>query len=171
MRYIHIKFITILVTILFNSAYSEESLTVSSKALTAAMAQRVAIEALNTCSKLGYQAAVAVVGRNGNLIAFIRDPLSGPHTIDISEKKAFTSASTRVASGSLVDMQNLNFSDKLIIIKGGLPISIGGYVYGGVGVLAAVGIKAKLMMMKYVLGQELMQLKKILNFSNKTKQS
>ncbi|MEJ2115753.1 MAG: heme-binding protein [Gammaproteobacteria bacterium] len=137
MRYIHIKFIIILIIVLFNSAHSEESLTVGSKTLTAAMAQRVAIEALNTCSKLGYQAAAAVVGRNGNLIAFIRDPLSGPHTIDISEKKAFTSASTRVASGSLVDMQHLNFSDKLITIKGGLPISVAGYVYGGVGVSGA----------------------------------
>lgn len=119
------------------NVHSDGDLTVESKLLTAAMAQRVAMEALNACDKLGYQVAVAVVGRNGNLIAFVRDPLSGPHTIDISEKKAFTSASTRVATASLKDLQTLNFSERLITVQGGLPIAIGGYVYGGVGVSGA----------------------------------
>ncbi len=124
-------------TLSINIAQSEEALTIESKSLTAEMAQRVAVEALDACDKLGYQVAAAVVGRDGNLLAFSRDPLSGPHTIDISEKKAFTSASTRVASTALKDRPTLNFSDRLITVQGGVPIAIGGYVYGGVGVSGA----------------------------------
>ena len=120
-----------------NQLFAEDELTVSSSTLSAHSALIVATAALEKCEKLGYQVGVSVVGRNGNLIAFVRDPLSGPHTIDISEKKAFTSASTRVATSQLSDRPTLNFSDRLIILQGGLPISIGGHLYGGVGVSGA----------------------------------
>ena len=130
-------FIAVLLMIYASQLYAQDDLTVSSSTLSARLAQQVASVALHECAKLGYQVGVAVVDRGGNLLAFIRDPLSGAHTIDISEKKAFTSASTRVATGQLSNNSTLNFSERLITLQGGLPISIGGHIYGGVGVSGA----------------------------------
>ncbi|MDW3094281.1 MAG: heme-binding protein [Gammaproteobacteria bacterium] len=109
----------------------------SSKILSSSLSQQAAMAALSACTKLGYQVGVAVVDRNGNLLAFVRDPLAGPHTIELSDKKAFTSASTRVSTRALKNQHTLNFSERLITVKGGLPISIAGYVYGGIGVSGA----------------------------------
>lgn len=116
---------------------ASEKQVLETKVLSTHMAQRVAAAALHACDELGYQVGVAVVGRNGNLLAFLRDPLSGPHTIDISQKKAYTSASTRVPTAQLSDQRTLNFADRLITVQGGLPINLGGYLYGGVGVSGA----------------------------------
>ena len=127
----------VLLTACVSQLQAESGLTVSSSTLSARLAQQVASVALHACEKLGYQVGASVVDRSGNLLAFVRDPLSGPHTIDISEKKAFTSASTRVASAQLNNNPTLNFSDRLITLQGGLPVSIGGHIYGGVGVSGA----------------------------------
>ena len=131
--------IHLLLSLLFLSAatQAEDEVVIVSKVLVASLAQRAATAALNTCDQLGYQVGVSVVDRNGNLMAFVRDPLSGPHTIDISEKKAFTSASTRVSTASLHNRPTLNFADRLITVRGGMPISIGGNLYGGIGVSGA----------------------------------
>lgn len=136
MRYIVISIIYIAIFSI-TTIQADEKLTVETKSLSTKMALRVAEAALHACDEMGYQVGVSVVGRYGNLIAFLRDPRSGPHTIDISEKKAFTSASTRVPTAQLSDMRTLNFSDRLITLKGGLPIDIGGHVYGAVGVSGA----------------------------------
>ena len=120
-----------------SSLQAEEALTVETKTLTLPMALRVAQAALDACDAMGYQVGVSVVGRNGNLVALVRDPLSGPHTIAISRKKAFTSASTRVPTSQLLDRPNLNFEGQLITLTGGVPIRLGGYLYGGVGVSGA----------------------------------
>ena len=116
---------------------AEDALTVETKTLSMSMALRVAQAALDACDALGYQVGVSVVGRSGNLIALLRDPLSGPHTITISKKKAFTSVSTRVPTSQLSDRPNLNFEGRLLTLMGGMPISLGGYLYGGVGVSGA----------------------------------
>ena len=120
-----------------SSIQAGEALTVETRSLSVALAHRVAQAALETCDALGYQVGVSVVGRNGHLIAFLRDPLSGPHTVSISRKKAYASASTRVPSAQLSDRPDLNFEGRLITLMGGLPISLGGYLYGGVGVSGA----------------------------------
>ena len=117
--------------------HAEEKQVLETKVLSLHMAQRVAAAALHACDEMGYQVGVAVVGRNGNLVAFLRNPLAGPHTIDISQKKAYTSASTRVPTAQLTDRRTLNFADRLITVQGGLPINLGGYLYGGVGVSGA----------------------------------
>ena len=123
--------------LLMSGLQASEKQVLETKVLSTHMAQRVAAAALHACDELGYQVGVAVVGRNGNLLAFLRDPLSGPHTIDISQKKAYTSASTRVPTAQLSDRRTLNFADRLITVQGGLPINLGGYLYGGVGVSGA----------------------------------
>ncbi len=112
--------------------------TVGLRLLTAEMAVLMARTAFDECTRRGYQVAVAVVGREGNLQAFVRDPLAGSHTIEISLKKAYTSAATREASGFLGTVEpRLDSFAELTTIRGGLPVSIGGRYYGGVGVSGA----------------------------------
>jgi len=58
------------------------------------MALQAATTALEQCRADGYSVSVAVVDRAGVLLALVRDPTAGPHTIGSSQGKAFTSAST-----------------------------------------------------------------------------
>ena len=135
MRYM--KTYLMIIFLLFVKISNAEDVFVSSKLLSSSLSQQAAMAALSACTKLGYQVGVAVVDRNGNLTAFVRDPLAGPHTIGLSDKKAFTSASTRVPTAELNNQRTLNFSERLITVKGGLPISIAGHIYGGIGVSGA----------------------------------
>jgi uncharacterized protein GlcG (DUF336 family) len=82
--------------------------------------------------------AVAVVDRFGNLISFLRDPLSGSHTITIAKRKAFTASSFQGATIDLADrLSFLKGTPGLSLVGGGVPIRVGGYVYGAVGVSGA----------------------------------
>ena len=56
------------------------------------LANQLAMSAAQACRKKGYQVAVSVVDRGGNLLAVVRDPLAGAHTVDVSLRKAQTAA-------------------------------------------------------------------------------
>ncbi|HEX6726229.1 MAG TPA: heme-binding protein [Nitrospira sp.] len=110
----------------------------------AATAVRVAVD---QCAKDGYRVSAAVVDRAGLLRAFLRGDGAGPHTVESSQKKAYTAASMRVSTGNVADLiaktpavQGLQYmNDKILFLAGGLPIDIGGDVVGGIGVGGAPG--------------------------------
>lgn len=79
----------------------------------------------------------AVVGRDGNLIAFLRNPLSDPHTVDVSIHKATSSASLQASTSSMKSRTDLNYAPGILLIVGGVPMSIGGNFYGGAAVAGA----------------------------------
>jgi uncharacterized protein GlcG (DUF336 family) len=112
---------------------------VSSRSLSAASANRAAMASLEACTKRGYQVTAAVVDRHGNLLALARDPLSGHHTIEVASRKAYTAASFQAATLDLQerDMEGLRFAGQVLLIGGGIPIRIGGHVYGAIGVSGA----------------------------------
>ena len=60
------------------------------KALSIEAAQAVAQGALEKCRADGYKVSVSVVDGSGILKAFVRDDTTGPHTVDLSRRKAFT---------------------------------------------------------------------------------
>lgn len=101
------------------------------------LAHQLALAAANACNKQGYQVAVAVVDRSGNLLSFIRDPLSGHHTIAVSQGKAYTAATFQSRTISMQDNQRLRDAPGVLLIGGGVPIRIGGHFYGAVGVSGA----------------------------------
>lgn len=105
--------------------------------LSAELSARAADQALAACTKKGWQVAVAVVSREGHLSHFARHPLAGPHTITISRKKAYTAAVARVPTQGVADIEQLNFMPDMTTMRGGVPISVGGYFYGGIGVSGA----------------------------------
>ena len=72
------------------SKADETSLLFSQKSLTPAAALKVAQATMEACRKAGFQAAVAVVDRGGNMQVMLRDRFAGPHTPEVSRLKAYT---------------------------------------------------------------------------------
>lgn len=112
-----------------------------------AMATKAASTAVEQCTKDGYRVSVAVVDRAGVVRALLREDGAGPHTVDSSRKKAYTSASLKRPTAELGELiakmpavQALrDMSDNILLLGGGLPIEIGGEVVGGIGVGGAPG--------------------------------
>ena len=73
---------------------AEEPAIVELRVLSPRISHDIALAAVKDCTGRGYKVAASVVDRNGNLAAFLRDPLAGPHTIKISQRKAYTAATT-----------------------------------------------------------------------------
>jgi uncharacterized protein GlcG (DUF336 family) len=119
------------------SSAAEEPAIVELRVLSPRVAHDIVFAAVQDCARRGYKVSASVVDRNGNLSAFLRDPLSGPHTIKISQQKAFTSATSQMATAELSSRQDLNFAPDMLLIVGGVPISFNGHFYGGVAVAGA----------------------------------
>lgn len=116
---------------------SDDTVHVSIRSLTAPMAMKLAMATYEDCTAKGYSVAVAVVNREGRLIAFVRNPLSGTHAIDVSQGKARTAATFKTSTTQLMGRDFMRDIPGAMIWGGGLPINIGGHFYGGVGVAGA----------------------------------
>jgi len=71
------------------------------KALSAAMAMTIAQVAIDTCKTNGYRVSVSIVGRAGELLLQVRGDNTGPHTMENSFRKAYTSRTFRIPSGEM----------------------------------------------------------------------
>src|SRR6266436_1724838 len=60
------------------------------KDLSMATALTIATTAIETCKGQGYRVSATVVGRGGEVIVQLRGDDSGPHTIENSQRKAYT---------------------------------------------------------------------------------
>lgn len=118
-------------------AAAEQPAIVELRVLAPQVAHRIVLAAVNDCAERGYKVSASVVDRNGNLSAFLREPLSGPHTVKVSQRKAFTSATTQRATAELAPRPDLSFAPDMLLIVGGVPISFNGHFYGGVAVAGA----------------------------------
>jgi uncharacterized protein GlcG (DUF336 family) len=132
-----IRLLPLLGAISIASAQAEAPAYVTTRALTPALAQQGVMAALQDCATRGYQVAVALVGRDGRLLAFARDPLAGPHTIDVAKGKAYTSTTFRSSTTSLMGREFMRDIPGVLVIGGGLPIQAAGHFYGGIGVSGA----------------------------------
>jgi uncharacterized protein GlcG (DUF336 family) len=126
------------------SAPAQEVIT--EKALSLDLAQAIAQAALEKCRADGYHVSVTVVDRDGLVKAALRDDRTGPHTVVTSHRKAFTSATFRVASGDWAKRvltegaaAGLRDTEGTIPLGGGLPIKVGDEVIGAIGVSGAPG--------------------------------
>lgn len=115
--------------------------------LTTDAAVKLANDALQSCRADGYAVSVSVVDRSGNLIAMARNEMAGPHTISSSYQKAFTAASMGQDTGKLAQviaekpfLEGLrDMNDNLLMLPGGLPVSVDGFRVAGIGVGGAPG--------------------------------
>jgi uncharacterized protein GlcG (DUF336 family) len=114
--------------------------------LTPEVALKAAQAALDACRKSGWQAAVAVVDRGGNVQALLRDRYAGPHTPTVAAGKAWTAVSFRTNTTELVALtgpgmpqSGLRNVPGATILGGGLKIEAAGSIVAGIGVSGAPG--------------------------------
>src|SRR5438067_11675030 len=72
------------------------------KDLSLATALTIATTAIETCKTNGYRVSATVVGRNGDVIVRLRGDDTGPHTIETSQKKAYTARTFRISTREFV---------------------------------------------------------------------
>ena len=109
-------------------------------AITAAQA------ALARCQKDGLTVAVAVVDRGGAVLALLRDPLAGAHTVQTATGKAWTAVSFRTETTELAALtqagrpaSGVRALPGVIAVGGGMMIRAKGVLLGGIGVSGAPG--------------------------------
>jgi uncharacterized protein GlcG (DUF336 family) len=115
------------------------------KDLTAKIAMTIAETTMATCIANGYRVSVTVVGRNGEILLQVRGDNTGPHTMENSFRKAYTSRTFRIPSG---DMDARIKKDPTLSLqylagftsgRGALPIKLGDDVIGAAGASGAPG--------------------------------
>ncbi|MEW6125178.1 MAG: heme-binding protein [Pseudomonadota bacterium] len=116
------------------------------KNIPATIAAEIAKEAVAACAAQGYNVTAAVVDRAGVLRALLRADNAGVHTPGAAERKAYTSASTRIPTGTMVEniqktpaAAQLVSIDRFLVVAGGVPIKVGNETIGAVGVGGAPG--------------------------------
>jgi uncharacterized protein GlcG (DUF336 family) len=131
--------VSVLLTLAGNVLASENAKpVVNMRSLSHGLAMEMVKAAVDDCTKRGFKVAAAVVGRDGNLLALLRNPLSGPHTVDVSQRKAYTAASFQAAT-SIIAEENpeIAHAPNVMLVIGGMPIDVAGHFYGAVGVSGA----------------------------------
>lgn len=115
------------------------------KDLTAAIAIALAETTIATCKANGFQVSVTVVGRNGEILLQVRGDNTGPHTMENSFRKAYTSRTFRIPSGAMEERikkdptLSLQYLAGFTSGRGALPIKVGEDVVGAVGASGAPG--------------------------------
>lgn len=110
------------------------------------LAVQMASDAVQACAADKYSVSAAVVDRAGVLRALVRADNAGPHTVDSSRAKAFTSASLRIPTSKLAENAANNPGSAqvvsipgFLVLGGGMPIKAGDVVIGAIGVGGAPG--------------------------------
>ena len=134
------------VLLLASPLAAEEKGLFSTFSLTPDVAVKAAQAALKSCRDGGYQVAVAVVDRGGNMQVMIRDRFAGPHTPDTAYRKAWTAVSFRTATGDMatsikegtvsVGVRNVT---NALMLGGGVMFETQGSVIGAIGISGAPG--------------------------------
>jgi uncharacterized protein GlcG (DUF336 family) len=115
------------------------------KDLPMATALTIATTAIETCKTNGFGVSAAVVGRNGELLIHLRGDNTGPHTMENSFRKAYTSRTFRVPSGEIAERLKANpqlpliHLSNVVAAQGALPIKVGEDTIGAVGISGAPG--------------------------------
>jgi uncharacterized protein GlcG (DUF336 family) len=112
---------------------------VSIKRLSMETADKMAEAAIEACRKEGINVGVTVVDRDGIPQVMLRDTLAAHLTIEISKRKAYTAANFNATTSSLEDRADsaVGRFDDLVMSAGAVPINVGGFIYGGIGVSGA----------------------------------
>jgi uncharacterized protein GlcG (DUF336 family) len=115
------------------------------KTLSTPIALAIAQAAYESCVQAGHRVSVTVVGGEGQILISIRGDGASPHTLENSQRKAYTSRTFRTTSGEFAQRVKdnptlgvVNLSG-VIALQGALPIKAGDNVIGAVGVSGAPG--------------------------------
>ena len=127
-----------LVGIALASAASAQGV-ISQHNLSLGLAKTIAEAALGECKAKGYNTAVVVVDRAGQVMVILRDENASAQTADMARRKAFTA---RMFRNTTLEFQKRTEDPKyaaqrqvadILALGGGVPITLGNEVIGGVG--------------------------------------
>jgi len=111
-----------------------------------AAANDLAAAAIASCRSIGREAVVAVVDRGGNLVALQRGDDVGPHNTLAAQRKAFTALSTKTGTTVLAERaasdptsRNLATLPEILLLGGGVPLTVDGETIGAIGVAGSGG--------------------------------
>ena len=118
----------------------------SEKNMSLELANQIAAAGVAACLANGHNVAVTVVDRAGGVRAVQRADNAGPHTLEASAQKAFTSASAKNSTLAMMEgaqknpgAANLVHIPGFLLLGGGLPVKVGNEVIGAVGIGGAPG--------------------------------
>ena len=112
---------------------------VTQRNLSLPMAKTIAEAALGACKAKGYNTAVAVVDRAGQVLVILRDEEATAQTAEMARRKAFTARMFRTTT---LEFQKRTSDPAyaaqrdvadILALGGGVPIMVGNEVIGGVG--------------------------------------
>jgi len=113
---------------------------ITQRSMSLGMALTIAEAALAECKSRGYNTAVAVVDRGGQLLVLLRDEQSSPQAGEMARRKAYTARMFRVSTqefqkrtaNDAPQAGQRNLAD-ILALSGGVPIQLGKETIGGVG--------------------------------------
>jgi uncharacterized protein GlcG (DUF336 family) len=113
---------------------------VTQRNLSLAMAKAIAEGALAECKSKGFNTAVAVVDRAGQVMVILRDEQATAQQAEMARRKAFTA---RMFRSTTLEFQKRTSGDSIyaaqrdvadiLALGGGVPIRVGDEIVGGVG--------------------------------------
>ena len=123
-------------------AFAED--VVPSRLLGLDLARDIAQGAIDACRKDGYQVSAVVTDRSGDDVVVMRDVFSSKYMMQLARNKANAVVMSGLASGEVREnmariRDELNELDGVLLIEGGVPISVAGSMIGAVGVSGAPG--------------------------------
>jgi uncharacterized protein GlcG (DUF336 family) len=136
----------LLASSLAGTARADEDVLVNFKMMTPETALKLAQVTLRDCRDRGYQVAVVVVDRFGNMQVLLRDRFAGVHTSETARRKAWTAVSFRTDTTEMAEQTQagkeaagVRFVDQALMVGGGIVIRAAGAIVGGIGVSGAPG--------------------------------
>jgi len=127
-------------------AQSAQPLVRSERTVSLELANQIAAATVAACSANGHAVTATVVDRAGHVRAVQRADNAGPHTLEASRLKAWTSASARNTTLAMMEASqknpaaaNLKDIPGYLLLGGGVPVRAGNEVIGAVGVGGAPG--------------------------------
>lgn len=128
------------------SAHAQAQAVRTEKNLSLALANQIAAHTVEACTVAGYAVTATVVDRAGTVRAVQRADNAGPHTLEASRLKAYTSASAKNNTLAIMETAqknpaaaNLVNIPGYLLLGGGVPVRAGNEVIGAVGVGGAPG--------------------------------
>jgi uncharacterized protein GlcG (DUF336 family) len=110
------------------------------------MALVMAQTALDHCRQDNFKVGVSVVDRGGHVLVTLRDHGAAHHTVELAQRKAYTSRIFRQTSKEFSQRlrdnpisAGLGTTSGVLASVGGVPIKVGDEVIGGIGVSGAPG--------------------------------
>ena len=116
--------------------------------VTLADAKRMIVAGEKKADEIGQPMNIAVADAGGNIVAHVRMDGAWIGSIDISQKKAYTSRAFDIATKDLAEHSqsgkqffgiHASNDGKIMIFAGGVPLKKGGQVVGAVGVSGGSG--------------------------------